>query len=141
MADILPFQSRNKGVIAAASVCVFRDDEVLLIKRAKPPFLWSLPGGRIEAGETPEQAAVRELLEETGITAQIVAAGQILNFTAGNGDRYVISNFAALYLSGEARAMSDAADVAWEAEAGFSSYSLTANARGVIAHARSLLAP
>ena len=141
MADILPFHARNSGVIAAASVCVFRDDEVLLIKRAKPPFLWSLPGGRIEPGETPEQAAVRELMEETGVTADIAAAGQTLDFTTGSGDRYVISNFAARYVAGEARAMSDAARVAWETEAGLSAYSLTPNAREVIAHARALLGP
>ncbi|MEZ5877406.1 MAG: NUDIX hydrolase [Tepidamorphaceae bacterium] len=139
MADILPFQARQKGVIAAASVCVFRETEVLLVKRAKPPFLWSLPGGRIEPGETPEQAAIRELMEETGVTADIIAAGQILDFTTGGGDRYVINNFAARYMSGEARAMSDAAEVAWETLCGLTRYSLTPNAREVIAHARGLL--
>jgi len=139
MAEILPFQPRSDGVIAAASVCVFRGAEVLLVKRAKPPFLWSLPGGRIEPGETAEQAAVRELAEETGVTARIAAAGCVLDFTTGSGDRYVINNFAARYVSGEARAMSDAAQVAWESEAGLAGYTLTPRALDVIAHARGLL--
>jgi 8-oxo-dGTP pyrophosphatase MutT (NUDIX family) len=58
----------------AASAACFRDGKVLIAKRIKPP-LWSLPGGRIEPGETPEAAAARELMEETGVTAEIVAGG------------------------------------------------------------------
>jgi 8-oxo-dGTP pyrophosphatase MutT (NUDIX family) len=55
----------------AASVALFREDYVLLIQRAHKPAqgLWTLPGGRLEPGETSEQAARRELTEETGFTA------------------------------------------------------------------------
>ena len=57
----------------AASIAVFRGNEVLLVERAKPPRagLWSLPGGHIEPGETASAAAAREVLEETGIAATI----------------------------------------------------------------------
>ena len=52
-----------------ASVIVLRRDAVLMVERARPPMqgLWSFPGGKSEKGETPEQTARRELLEETGL--------------------------------------------------------------------------
>lgn len=52
---------------------VFRGERVLLIQRGKPPRIgqWSLPGGMQETGETVREAAAREVLEETGIEAEI----------------------------------------------------------------------
>lgn len=112
---------------------------MLLVRRAKPPFLWSLPGGRVEPGETAEQAAMRELHEETGVRAAIVAAGSTIEFQTANGEHYVISNFAARYLSGTARAMSDAAEAVWENIEELDRYPLTPRAQEVIARARALV--
>ncbi len=53
-----------------ASVIVLARGSVLMVERARAPFagLWSFPGGRREPGETPEETARRELLEETGLS-------------------------------------------------------------------------
>ena len=60
--------------VAGAGIVVFRGEEVLLIRRGKPPYEgeWSLPGGKIEYGETAAEAALRELAEETGARAEHV---------------------------------------------------------------------
>jgi mutator protein MutT len=57
--------------IAATIAAVFLDGRILLVRRANPPDAgrWGFPGGKIDAGETIENAAVRELREETGVHA------------------------------------------------------------------------
>lgn len=66
-----PEAAPGHGRIAAASVLLFRGQDVLLVQRATGSYagLWSAPGGHLEAGENPIDAARRELLEETGLTA------------------------------------------------------------------------
>ncbi len=55
--------------LLAADVVIFKEEKILLIKRKAQPFkgMWALPGGFVEKGETFEQAAYRELEEETNI--------------------------------------------------------------------------
>ena len=55
--------------IAAVIAVLVRGDEILLVSRKNPPDvgLWGFPGGKMEFGESMEQAAVRELFEETGV--------------------------------------------------------------------------
>ena len=55
----------------AADVLVINDDKVLLIDRKNEPLGWAIPGGFVDLYETMEQAALRELHEETGIEANI----------------------------------------------------------------------
>lgn len=56
-----------------ASIAVLAQNKVLLVRRKRAPLagLWSLPGGKIERGESPREAARRELLEETGMEADV----------------------------------------------------------------------
>jgi 8-oxo-dGTP diphosphatase len=56
-------------ILMVVDTVIYTDEEVLMIKRKNPPFAghWALPGGFIDPGETPKQAAMRELVEETGL--------------------------------------------------------------------------
>ena len=77
--------------IAAVAVFVFdAQDRVLLIRRAKEPAAgkWAPPGGFVDAGETLEQAAAREVAEETG-----VAVSQ-LSYVASFPNTYVYRGYA-----------------------------------------------
>ena len=105
--------------ILAASVAVFRDRRVLVARGARAPFagLYSLPGGVVEVGETLRAAALRELAEEVGLTAEILAFVDHVEPIHFDGARvrehYVIAAFVARWRGGEARASPEADAVAW----------------------------
>lgn len=104
--------------VPTVGVICLRGDQVLLIKRGNPPRQgqWSLPGGRLEWGETTPVAALRELAEETGVRARLlglvdVVDGLFTSRTTGETTRhYVMIDYAARWLSGEPVAGDDAAE-------------------------------
>ena len=128
-------------VILAASACVWRGAQVLLIKRGKPPGkgLWSLPGGKIETGETAETAAARELFEETQVIAKLVQAMGPYEIRRDQAIIYAITCFAGIYVSGKAVARSDAAEVAWVYPQDLNRFELAPNIARAIADAKQLL--
>jgi 8-oxo-dGTP diphosphatase len=108
---------------------VVKDEQgrLLLIKRGHEPGagLWSLPGGRIEPGETDAEALVREMLEETGLK---VAPGRLLGSVKRpglDGDVIDIRDYAATVISGTLRAGDDAADAMWASVADLGSLAVT----------------
>ena len=89
----------------AVSAAIFRDGKVLLVRRARSPGkgLHSLPGGRVEFGETMVQAMQREVAEEAGLTVEIVGpAGwrEVLPAQPDHG-HYMVMSFAARWIAGE----------------------------------------
>ena len=124
-----------------ASACVWKDGKVLLIQRAKPPVgLWSLPGGHVEFGETALAAAERELLEESGVTADLTAfVGLYEIIREKPAFHYAIACYGGVWRSGEAHASSDALEARWVAPAELDSLDFAPNVREAIARARTLL--
>jgi hypothetical protein len=103
------------------SASVWRDGRVLLVQRAKPPVgIWAFPGGHVEPGERLEEAAARELHEETGLTARF-------------------QGLAGLAGPGEPEAASDAMAVSWADPDSLGGYALAPNMPAAIASARALL--
>ena len=99
--------------VPAVGVVCMRGEEVLLIRRGRPPRLgeWSLPGGRIEPGERAVDAALRELLEETGVVAEIVGLVDVVDgLFPDAGVHYVLIDYAARWRAGEPVAGDDADD-------------------------------
>ena len=84
---------------------------LLLIRRGRPPGvgLWSIPGGRVEPGETDEQAVIRELAEETGLTVEVGPLIGTVERPGLAGQLYLIRDYAATVLSGTLRPGDDAA--------------------------------
>lgn len=116
-------------------------DEILLIKRGKEPHYgrWMVPGGTLEWGETLEQAAVREVREETGIHIEIETFVEIIEAISPSDDfHFVIMDYAAHAVSGDLAASSDALDAVWASRESLAAYDLTPELLAVILKARNV---
>lgn len=95
---------------------VVEDDRLLLIRRGRGPAQgeWSVPGGRVEAGELLAEAVVRELAEETGLEG---VCGELIGWVErlGEDHHFVILDFAVTILDPEAEPVAgdDATEAAW----------------------------
>ncbi len=106
--------------VAAVLAVVARDDRVLLVRRGKHPGfgLWGFPGGHIEPGEPLHDAALRELREETGVSATAGAILTAIDVIRRDADSTVLHHFVLIavrchWQAGEGRAADDALEARW----------------------------
>jgi ADP-ribose pyrophosphatase len=104
----------------AVGAVVFRNNHVLLVRRGRPPAenVWAIPGGKVRLGESLQQAAEREILEETGIRIRAGSPVFVFDHLERDPDgrvrfHYVIVDLSAEYVEGEILAGDDALDARW----------------------------
>jgi 8-oxo-dGTP diphosphatase len=126
----------------AVSGAIFRDGKILLVRRARSPGqgFYSLPGGRVEFGESLHTALHREVDEETGLQIEILdlAGWREVLPAAGGGGHYVIMSFAARWIAKEPVLNDEHDDFKWLAPAALGDLRLTEGLQEVIEAARRL---
>jgi ADP-ribose pyrophosphatase YjhB (NUDIX family) len=128
----------------AVSAAIFRDGKVLLVRRARSPGkgIYSLPGGRVEFGESLHAALHREVDEETALKIEIAGlAGwrEVLPGTGGGGGHYLIMSFAARWIAGEPILNDELDDFRWLATDALGEFTVTGGLQEVIQSARGLI--
>ena len=127
----------------AVSAAIFRDDKILLVRRARSPAkgFYSLPGGRVEFGETLHQALYREVDEETALRIEITGLAGWREVVPGTGDdgHYLIMSFAARWRAGEPVLNDELDDFQWLAPDGLGDLRVTGGLPEIIEAARRLL--
>ena len=134
--------------VLAVSIAVFRDDgRVLLAMRGKPPAaeLWSLPGGKVEAGETLAEAALRELREEVAVEAEIIGFNDHVEFierdVAGVAAHFVIASFVGRWLGGEPQTGPEARAVMWADPSDIGDLATTTGLSAILRKAATIAVP
>ena len=135
----------DQPVVGIGAVIV-KEGKIVLIKRGNEPSKgkWTIPGGLVELGESPEQAVIRETKEETGLDID----NPVLIDVVSNADldehgrikyHYVIIDYLVHVKGGSLGSASDAADLRWVAFGEVEGYDLTASFRLFFRHNRSML--
>lgn len=134
--------------VPAVSALVFRDGSVLLVKRRDEPNQgrWSPPGGSVELGETVEEAAARETLEETGVTVRPIRVVDVREFLDRDGDgrlrwHYVLMNVLCEYVSGDPFPATDADNAKFIPLKELGEYEVTATAQETLERASRMRSP
>jgi ADP-ribose pyrophosphatase YjhB (NUDIX family) len=141
MSEASPLQPQHPQL--AVSAAIFRDGKILLVRRARSPAkgFYSLPGGRVEFGETLHTALHREVDEETALKIEIVdLAGwrEVVPGTGGGG-HYLIMSFAARWRSGEPVLNEELDDFRWLEPDAIGALKLTGGLQEVVEAARRVL--
>ena len=128
----------------AVSAAIVRDERFLLVRRARPPHLYTLPGGVVEAGETLAEAVKRETIEETGLT--IEPAGLAGYREAISRDReqrvlrhFIILAFAAPWSGGEPVLNDELSEAHWIRPDQLGAYQTTEGLADIVNAAVSLI--
>jgi 8-oxo-dGTP diphosphatase len=110
----------SSPIVGVGAVIWRGPERLLLVRRGQPPRLneWSLPGGRVEFGETLREALAREIAEETGLTVILEGLIDVVDLverdeTGGVTTHFVLADFSALWQADEASAGSDVAECGW----------------------------
>jgi len=126
-------------MVGVAAVVLDKTGRCLLVKRGRPPRAgsWGVPGGLLDLGERLAAGARREVLEETGVEADIRdVVGTFEPIQVDEEDRieyhYVVVDFWAHYVAGDAQAEDDADDVAWVSVHELDDYGLAPETRDIV---------
>jgi 8-oxo-dGTP diphosphatase len=108
-------QAQPNEILGVGAVLVDRDGRVLLVRRAHPPSAgaWTLPGGRVEPGESTEAAIVREVREETALETRVLCSLGSVRITREGLSFHIHEYLVAPVDDRLPRAGDDAADVRW----------------------------
>jgi len=125
--------------IPGVGAVVFRENQVLLIKRGNPPLqdTWSLPGGAVRPGEDLKSAIKREIREECGIKIKVFDLITLFEYIERDDKgcivyHYIVFDFAAQYRGGLLRHSSDALDSRWVSIDRLGEYRLTDEVKNAI---------
>jgi 8-oxo-dGTP diphosphatase len=118
---------------------ILQDDSVLLVERAREPLKgwWSLPGGVLEVGERLEDAIRREVLEETGLSIEILGVVEIFERILPDPDgrpeyHYVLVDYLCRSVGGTLQPADDVSRAAWVPRASLAGYRITEGSVPVI---------
>ena len=131
--------------ILAVSAAIIRDGKVLIVRRARPPRVYTLPGGVVETGETLLEAVVREIGEETSLEIEPVALAGYREAIVPDADgrierHFVILPFASRWIAGEPVLNEELSEAIWLEPAAIAGLETTAGLGEIIASAVALLA-
>lgn len=128
--------------VVGVGAVVFVGDQIVLVKRAREPLQgqWSLPGGRLELGETMREGVAREVHEETGLSVTVGPLVEVIDRIVRDDDgriafHYVLVDFLCRSDDGSPIAGSDASEVALVGLDGLAPYALARKTIDVIERA------
>lgn len=140
--SVIPPEPLSRPQVAV-SAAIFRDNRILLVRRARSPAkgFYSLPGGRVEFGETLHAALHREVDEETSLKIEIVDLAGWREVVPGptGGGHYLIMSFAARWVAKEPVLNDELDDFKWLPPDALGNLKLTGGLREVIRSARRLI--
>jgi 8-oxo-dGTP diphosphatase len=134
----MSFEYPSVPVVGVGAVIV-RDGRVLIIRRAHEPRKgeWSLPGGKVELGETMTEAVRREMKEETGLDVDVGPLVELFDRVHRDAEgrvryHFVIADFLCVPIGGQEQAGDDADALAWAGADDLAAYHINRHAIDVI---------
>jgi len=126
-------------IVGVGAVIWNSQNQIVLIRRGKEPRLgeWSIPGGRVECGESLREAIIREVQEETGLDVEIENLIDVVDSitrdrTGAVLRHYVLIDFTARHVAGALTCGSDAAEARWVPYERIGEYALWTETRRII---------